>query len=129
MNYVIAIEPGDKKHAFGVAVPDLPGCFSAGDTLDEAVANAREAVELWLETVIDDGLPVPEPQPLSKHQANPEFAGWIWAVIAVDLASLSDKVERINITLPARVLRRIDQAARQAGETRSAYLARRALAA
>lgn len=129
MNYVIAIEPGDKKHAFGVAVPDLPGCFSAGDTLDEAIANAREAVELWLETVIDDGLPVPEPQPLSKHQANPEFAGWIWAVIAVDLASLSDKVERINITLPARVLRRIDQAARQAGETRSAYLARRALAA
>ena len=129
MNYVIAIEPGDKKHAFGVAVPDLPGCFSAGDTLDEAIANAREAVELWLETVIDDGLPVPEPQPLSKHQANPEFAGWIWAVVAVDLASLSDKVERINITLPARVLRRIDQAARQAGETRSAYLARRALAA
>lgn len=129
MNYVIAIEPGDKRHAFGVAVPDLPGCFSAGDTLDEAIVNAREAVELWLETVIDDGLPVPEPQPLSKHQANPEFAGWIWAVISVDLASLSDKVERINITLPARVLRRIDQAARQAGETRSAYLARRALAA
>ena len=44
MNYVIPIEPDDKKH--GVAVPDLPGCFSAGDTLDEAVANAREAVEL-----------------------------------------------------------------------------------
>ena len=129
MNYVIAIEPGDKKHAFGVAVPDLPGCFSAGDTLDEAIVNAREAIELWLETVIDDGLPVPEPQALSRHQGNPAFAGWIWAVVAVDLASLSDKVERINITLPARVLRRIDQAAKQAGETRSAYLARRALAA
>lgn len=129
MNYVVAIEPGDKKHAFGVAVPDLPGCYSAGDTLDEAMANAREAIELWLETVIDDGLPVPQPKPLAVLQANPEYAGWIWAVIAVDLASLSDKVERINITLPARVLRRIDQAAKQAGETRSAYLARRALAA
>lgn len=82
MNYVIPIEPGDKKH--GVAVPDLPGCFSAGDTLDEAVANAREAVELWLETAIDNGLPLPEPQPLSKHQPSPAFAGWIWAVIAVD---------------------------------------------
>jgi len=129
MNYVVAIEPGDETHSFGVAVPDLPGCFSAGDTLDEAIANAQEAIELWLETVIDDGQPVPEAQPLSKHQANPEFAGWIWAVVAVDLASLSDKVERINITLPARVLRRIDQAAKQSGETRSAYLARRALAA
>ena len=50
-------------------------------------------------------------------------------MIGVELASLSDKVERINITLPARVLRRIDQGAKQAGETRSAYLARRALAA
>ena len=129
MNYVVAIEPGDKKHAFGVAVPDLPGCFSAGDTLDDAIANAREAVELWLETVIDDGQPVPEPLPLATHQANAEFAGWIWAVVGVDLASLSDKVERVNITLPARVLRRIDQAAKQAGEPRSAYIARRALAA
>ena len=67
MNYVIAIEPGDKKHAFGVAVPDLPGCFSAGDTLDEANTNAREAIELWLETVIDDGLPVPALEPLSRR--------------------------------------------------------------
>jgi predicted RNase H-like HicB family nuclease len=128
MNYVVAIEPGDKRHAFGVVVPDLPGCFSAGDTLDEALVNAREAMELWLETVIDDGRPVPEPKSLATHQANREFAGWIWAVVAVDLASLSDKIERVNITLPARVLRRIDQAAKQAGESRSAYLARRALA-
>ena len=128
MNYVIAIEPGDRRHAFGVAVPDLPGCFSAGDTLDEALSSAREAIELWLETVIDDGRPVPEPQALAVHQANPEYAGWVWAVVSVDLAALSDKAERVNITLPARVLRRIDQAARAAGETRSGYIARRALA-
>ena len=129
MNYVIAIEPGDRRHAFGVVVPDLPGCFSAGDTLDDALVNAREAIELWLETVIDDGQPVPQPQALSVHQANADFAGWVWAVVSVDLASLSDKAERINITLPARVLRRIDQAAKAAGETRSGYIARRALAA
>jgi len=41
MYYPIAIEPGDDTHAFGVVVPDLPGCFSAGDTLDEAMENAR----------------------------------------------------------------------------------------
>ena len=41
MKYPIAIEPGDDKHAYGVVVPDLPGCFSAGDTLDEAMDNAR----------------------------------------------------------------------------------------
>jgi predicted RNase H-like HicB family nuclease len=55
MRFVIAIEPGDEKHAFGVVVPDLPGCFSAGDTLDEAFENAKEAIDLWCETVIQDG--------------------------------------------------------------------------
>ncbi len=129
MRYPIAIESGGEDHAFGVVVPDLPGCFSAGDTLDEAVDNAREAIEFWLETVIDDGEAVPAPKTISEHQANPEFAGWIWAVVSVDLAALSDKVERVNITLPATVLRRIDAEAKASGETRSGFIARKALAA
>ena len=128
MRYPIAIEPGDRRHAFGVVVPDLPGCFSAGDTLDEAIDNATEAITLWLETVIDDGGTVPAPRSISEHQKNPQFAGWIWALVNIDLAQLSDKVERINITLPARVLRRIDAAAKDAGESRSGFIARRMLA-
>ena len=129
MKYPIAIELGDDTHAFGVVVPDLPGCFSAGDTLDEAIDNAKEAIELWLETVIDDNGAVPEPGSIRQHQANAEFAGWVWAVVSIDLAALSDKAERVNITLPARVLRRIDAAAKEAGESRSGYIARRAMAA
>lgn len=128
MKYPIAIEPGDADTAFGVIVPDLPGCFSAGDTVEEAIDNAREAIELWLETVIDDGGMVPEPQAIALHQADVEYAGCIWAVVAVDLAALSDKTERINITLPSRVLRRIDSAAQAAGESRSGFIARRMLA-
>lgn len=129
MRYPIAIEPGDERHAFGVVVPDLPGCFSAGDTLDEAIDNAREAIALWLESVIDDGGAVPEPHSIAGHQANQQFAGWVWAVVDADLAALSDKAERVNITLPRRILRRIDAAARASGESRSGYIARRALAA
>ena len=128
MKYPIAIEPGDKNHAYGVAVPDLPGCFSAGDTLDEAIDNAKEAIELWLESVLDGGEHIPEPRTVAEHQANPEYKGWIWGVVSVDLAELSDKAERVNITLPARVLRRIDKAAKAAGESRSGYIARRVLA-
>jgi len=103
MRYPIAIEPGNDDCAYGVAVPDLPGCFSAGDTLDEALDNAKEAIDLWLETVIDDGGAIPEARAFSEHQSNPEFAGCIWAVVNVDLASLSDKAERMNITLPSRL--------------------------
>jgi predicted RNase H-like HicB family nuclease len=54
---------------------DIPGCFSAGGTLNEAVDNAREAIELWLETVIDDGGALPGPGRIAGHQGNPDVAG------------------------------------------------------
>jgi predicted RNase H-like HicB family nuclease len=128
MKYPIAIEAGTNSTAYGVVVPDLPGCFSAGDTLEDAIDNAKEAIEFWLETVIDDGGSVPKPSMLAVHQANREYKGWAWAVVSVDLSSLSDKTERVNITIPTRVLRRIDAAAKSSGESRSGYLVRRALA-
>ena len=58
--------------AYGVVVPDLPGCFSAGDTLDEAMENAKEAIELWLEVAIDDAgrCPSPSPWPSISASAN-----------------------------------------------------------
>ncbi len=127
MRYPIAIESGDETHAYGVVVPDLPGCFSAGDSLDEAIVNAKEAIELWMESVIEDGEPIPEASSIAKHQADPEFAGWIWAVVEVDLSKLSGKAKRVNITLPERVLTAIDQAAIRFGDTRSGLLAKAAL--
>lgn len=127
MRYPIAIEPGDEGAAFGVVVPDLPGCFSAGDTLDEALANTGEAIALWIETVLDDGGTVPPSGALEIHRADPEFAGWIWALVEVDPAQLSDETERVDIILPTRLLRRIDACASRHRETRSGVLARAAL--
>lgn len=124
MRYVVAIEKGDKKHAYGVVVPDLPGCFSAGDTLDEALSNAKEAILLHLEGLMDEKMPVLVPKSLEAHQKDRKYKGWTWAVIEVDLAELDDKTERINITLPRKVLRVIDEAAKRSGESRSGYLTR-----
>jgi len=124
----IAIEPGDETQAFGLVVPDLPGCFSAGDTLDEALSNAEEAVVAWIDTMLDREEAIPQPSAIdSLRLTHPEFAGWVWAVVSVDPARLDDKIERVNITLPRRVLARLDAAARAAGETRSGYIARIAL--
>ena len=127
MRYPVAIEAGSKKKAWGVVVPDLPGCFSAGDSLDEAIENAREAIELWVDTVLDDGGVIPNPGAIETHRANPEYAGWIWAVVEIDPAKLDDTVERVNITLPRRVLARLDAKAKAAGESRSGYIAHLAL--
>ncbi|MFO1430402.1 MAG: type II toxin-antitoxin system HicB family antitoxin [Candidatus Competibacteraceae bacterium] len=128
MRYPIAIELGDETQAFGVVVPDLPGCFSAGDTLDEALNNAEEAVVAWIDTMLDRGEAIPPPLPIDLlHAAHPEFADWVWAVVNVDPARLDEEIEQVNITLPRRVLARLDAAAHAAGETRSGYIARIAL--
>jgi predicted RNase H-like HicB family nuclease len=123
VRYPIAIEPGDEARAFGVVVPDLPGCFSAGDTLDEAVANAEEAAAAWIDAELDAGSAIPPPSTLEAVRENPAFAGWVYGVITVDPTLLDDTVERVNVTLPRRVLRRLDALARAAGESRSAYIA------
>lgn len=129
MRYPIAIEPGTATTAWGVAVPDLPGCFSAGDTMDEAIVNASEAITAWIEAVLDDGGDIPMPGAIDAHRAKREFKGWIWALSEVDASVLSDKAERINITMPARVLKRVDETAHRLHESRSGFLARAALEA
>lgn len=126
MRFPIAIEPGDEEHAFGVVVPDLPGCFSAGDTLDEALANAEEAISLWIEERIEADESIPEMRPLEEHRRNPTYEDWMWAVVNVDFARLSDRSVRVNITLPERLLGAIDLYAKRHGESRSGFLARAA---
>lgn len=53
MKLQIILEPSDEG-GYTVYVPALPGCISEGDTLEEAMANIREAIELYLEPVDDD---------------------------------------------------------------------------
>ena len=69
---------------------------------------------------------IPTPQPLANRQADPEFAGWVWALVDVDISRYQGKSEKINITLPKRVLARVDEYAKAHGETRSGFLARAA---
>ena len=123
MRYPIAIEPGTETTAFGVVVPDLPGCFSAGDTLDEAMSGAEEAAAAWIDETLDAGGAIPAPSSLDSLRANKDFAGWTFGVITLDLALLDDSIERVNITLPKRVLKRLDALAKAAGESRSGFIA------
>jgi predicted RNase H-like HicB family nuclease len=127
MRYPIAIEAGDARHAYGVVVPDLPGCFSAGDTLDEALMNAQEAILLHLEGLLDDGKPLPKASQIGELRRRRSFRNWTWAIVDVDMSQIGDKAARINITLPQRILRAVDAHARRQGETRSGFLARAAL--
>jgi len=65
MRYAAVIEQG--AHNYSAYVPDLPGCVSTGRTLNEVTANIREAIELHLEGLREDGLPIPTPKTVVKE--------------------------------------------------------------
>lgn len=74
MFYPIVIHK-DPESTFGVTVPDLPGCFSAGDTLDEALRMSQEAIELHIEGLLEDNDAVPMPHSIDEHQDSKEYQG------------------------------------------------------
>ena len=126
MRFPIVIHK-DACSGYGVTVPDLPGCFSAGDSLDEAIESAREAIACHVEGLLMDGEPIPARAALETHQSNEDYRDGVWAIVAVDVSKLSSETRRINITIPARVLDIVDQAAVREGRSRSGFLAEAAL--
>ena len=129
MKYPVVIEPGTPGTAWGVVVPDLPGCFSAGDTLDAALDNAREAITGHVQAVLECGGSLPAAKPLIHWQSRPEYTGWVWAVVDAPVERFLGPAEKINITLPRLLLARIDDYASKHGATRSGFLAQAAIAA
>lgn len=92
MHYPVAIEPGSAKAAWGVVVPDLPGCFSAGDTLEEALLNTEEAIIGWIEATIDEGHDIPAPSAIEElRAAHKALQRWIWAVVKVGPSKRDDR--------------------------------------
>jgi predicted RNase H-like HicB family nuclease len=114
---------------FGVTVPDLPGCFSSGDTFDAAIDSVAEAIDLHLEGMIEDGGELPVPKAIAEHRANADFADGVWAAVEVNVSRFDGRSEKINVTLPRRLLARIDDYVRAHGATRSGFLADAARAA
>jgi predicted RNase H-like HicB family nuclease len=110
----------DAGSDFGVDFPDFPGCVTAGVTIEEARQLAEEALQMHVEGMTEDGEALPAPSSLDAIMADPANADAV--AILVTLAEAADRAVRINITLPERLLRRIDARARN----RSAFLARAA---
>jgi predicted RNase H-like HicB family nuclease len=121
MKYPIVIHK-DPKSDYGVTIPDLPGCFSAGSTIEEAMNMAQEAAECHIEGLLIDSEPTPAPSEIEVHKDNPHFKDGLWALIEVDISKLSLKSKRINITMPERLVRTVDQYAKRSGSSRSGLL-------
>ncbi|WP_027817045.1 type II toxin-antitoxin system HicB family antitoxin [Paraburkholderia bannensis] len=129
MEFPIAIHK-DEGSVYGVTVPDIPGVHAWGDTIDDALRNAKEAITGHVMTLVEPGEVLSfKSSPIEKLATKNEYAGAIWALVDVDLTKLDSKPERINISLPRFVLHKIDAYVSQRHETRSGFLARAALEA
>ncbi|MCD9571537.1 type II toxin-antitoxin system HicB family antitoxin [Pseudomonas protegens] len=119
----------DADSEYGVTVPDVPGCHSAGPTVSLAFENIKEALSLHYEGLVADGEPLPQVHEIDDHLDNPDYAGGVWGVVEFDVAPYFGKSVRFNATLPEQLLERIDQRVErdQRYRSRSGFLAAAAL--
>lgn len=116
-------EPGS---AYGGTFPDFPGCFTAADDLNDLPAMAQEAVEVHFD---GESIDVPAPSDPSQWTDHHDFQGGYWMLVDIDLARVNSKATRLNISLPAGLVDRIDRQADAEHMTRSGWLAKAASAA
>ena len=119
--YVAIIEKGPE--GFGVFFPDVPGCTSAGDTAQEAAANAEAALHGHLTLSLEHGEALPEATRLDAIVSEPEVDEVARVLVRFDVPG---RAVRVNITLPADLLEEVDRFAKGHGFTRSGLLAQAA---
>lgn len=121
MAQFVGIIHKDRKSDYGVCFPDFPGCVTAGKTMQEAYAMAREALRGHIETMREYGDPLPK-KPMTLDEAkNHKFAGEALTLFMVD-ASLPSHAKRINITMDEDLIHAIDNVT----DNRSEFLAQAA---
>ncbi len=123
MRYVSFIHRDDA--GYGASFPDFPGCVSVGDTVEDAVHRACQALAFHVEGLAADGQPIPPPRSIDAVKADPEIADWRSGADIVLIPLLRDRgsSRRVNISLDRGLLEAIDDEAKQRRMTRSAFLA------
>ena len=129
MKYSVAIHK-DEGSCFGITVPDIAGCFSAGDTLEEALEKTKEAISGHLEVLADDGNLAPNASPIDDYINEPSYRGATWAYVDIDVSAFLGKTEKATVTLPKLLMNKIDVVVSAgAAKSRSAFLAESAMKA
>jgi predicted RNase H-like HicB family nuclease len=120
MRYYIAVVHKDADSDYGVSFPDFPGAVTAARSVDEAVEMAEEALALHVEGMLEDGEDIPEPSGFDAIKANADYRDAVPVLVPLRTDALA---MRVNVTLPATILRRIDDYVEEEGLTRSGFLA------
>ena len=129
MTYYVAVVEKEAGSAFGVWFPDVEGCFSAGETLEEAAMHAVSALRQHAESLESAGRRLPTARAADMVLRDKEVKAAIKVgglLLAVPLLADAGRTVRINISLDRALVDQIDEAATARGLTRSAFLAQAA---
>jgi predicted RNase H-like HicB family nuclease len=116
--YVAIIEKA--AHGFGVFFPDLPGCTSFGETIEDAAANAFVAAQAHVALSEEYGDTLPSPRPLDRIPTERGVKEKARVLIPVETGS---EAVRVNISLPASALAALDRTAKELSLSRSGAIA------
>ncbi len=124
MRYIAFIHK-EPDSVYGVSFTDLPGCISAGETIDEAVQSAVEALAGHVRMLEADGDPVPAPRDFDAIMADPDLEEDRQGAMTTIVPLVRDRgsTARINVSFDLGLLEAIDAAAKARKQTRSAFLA------
>lgn len=119
VQFAAIIESGDHP-GYSVFFPDLPGCASAGETVQAAASNAEIALNLHLAGMIEDGEAIPSPTPLDHLPVDPDVREVARILVR---GEIPEKAMRVNITLHAQVLAVLDALSTTRNLDRSSMIA------
>jgi predicted RNase H-like HicB family nuclease len=127
MRYPVALHTDDGIK-YGATVPDIPGCFSAGDSIDECLEMTKQAIESHVEILAEDGVIARAALSVADYKDKEEYKGASWAFVDANVEKFSGKTEKINATIPVIVTTKIDSAIKKGiAKTRSGFLTEAAL--
>jgi predicted RNase H-like HicB family nuclease len=112
--------------AYGIVVPDLPGCTAAGETIADVVADAIAAVREWILDAREDDDAIPQPRDMAALKADEHVAEALRdgsAFVMIPVLIDSGRPAKANLSLDSGLLEAIDDAARASGLTRSSFIA------
>ena len=124
MDYIAYLHK-ERNSDYGVSFPDFPGCISAGKTLEEAHRMAAEALAFHVAGMLADGDEIKAPSSLDSLAKDPDLKGAIAFLVHLDPPV--DRTIRVNVTARETQVQEIDQRAKKAGLSRSAYMVQAAL--
>jgi predicted RNase H-like HicB family nuclease len=126
MRRYMAIVHQEGDSAYGVWFPDLPGCYGAGDTEDEALASAKKSLMLYAEDALNDGEELPAPRDVrqlrndaSVQESLGESNGFL---VSVPLIINSGRTKRVSLDFDLALVESIDEVSKECKLTRKAWV-------